>query len=159
MADQLIGSGRTVRCAQCGHYWAVVPEHSPQARARSENSSRSVREPLMAAHSEPHHSAGPRHPPEPMQLWRPETDSLEIPAPVASPSMRPADGARPALSRLVPERKRGSRPNLLALAAWAGSVAVILIGLWAAYAWRQEIMQAWPASERLYAGLGLKHQQ
>jgi hypothetical protein len=39
--------------------------------------------------------------------------------------------------------------------AWAASVLILVLLAWAAYGWRAEIMHAWPASERLYAALGL----
>ena len=40
-------------------------------------------------------------------------------------------------------------------AAWAASIAVLLVLGWSAYAWRSEVMQTWPASTWLYAALGL----
>ena len=39
--------------------------------------------------------------------------------------------------------------------AWAGSAALIVALLAAGYIFRLPIMQAWPASTRLYAALGL----
>ena len=42
--------------------------------------------------------------------------------------------------------------------AWVGWVVSLVIWgvvIWAAYAYRSEIMDAWPPSQRLYAALGL----
>lgn len=52
---------------------------------------------------------------------------------------------------------RSGRPtqSQLLLAAWVLSIAVLLLAGWAAVAWRDGIMRAWPPSERAYAALGL----
>ncbi|MGH7159776.1 MAG: hypothetical protein ACREFS_06820 [Acetobacteraceae bacterium] len=39
--------------------------------------------------------------------------------------------------------------------AWAGTIVVIAILLGGGYTFRADVMHAWPASERLYAALGL----
>lgn len=41
------------------------------------------------------------------------------------------------------------------LAGWVASFMLLAALAWAAYAWRAQIMHAWPASERAYALLGL----
>ena len=41
------------------------------------------------------------------------------------------------------------------LAGWVVSVAIIIGLSWAAIVWRNNIMHAWPPSERLYSVLGL----
>lgn len=46
-------------------------------------------------------------------------------------------------------------PLGLVLAGWVLSLAVIAGLAWSAYAWRAQIMHAWPPSERVYAALGL----
>jgi predicted Zn finger-like uncharacterized protein len=51
-----------------------------------------------------------------------------------------------------PPRARGNTALRL---AWAGSIVVLALLGWAAYAERTPIMQAWPPSIRLYAALGL----
>jgi hypothetical protein len=48
-----------------------------------------------------------------------------------------------------------SPPDRLALAGWIMTVVVVAIGAYAGFAFRGEIMQAWPASARLYQALGL----
>ncbi len=61
--------------------------------------------------------------------------------------------AVPSDTRLSVARMAAGR-TALAL-AWAGSAALIVALLAAGYAFRLPIMQAWPASTRLYAALGL----
>ena len=41
------------------------------------------------------------------------------------------------------------------IAGWAVSIAAVAGLLWAAVAWRSDVMRAWPPSERLYMALGL----
>jgi hypothetical protein len=43
----------------------------------------------------------------------------------------------------------------MAVAAWVLSLAVLAGVVWAAYAYRAEIMAAWPPSQRAYAAMGL----
>jgi predicted Zn finger-like uncharacterized protein len=45
--------------------------------------------------------------------------------------------------------------KLLLRTAWAASIVLLLLGIAGAYAWRQEIMAAWPPSERAYALFGM----
>jgi|SRR5579871_2676250 len=40
--------------------------------------------------------------------------------------------------------------------AWALSALVIVAAVWAAYAWREPIIAAWPATARAYALFGVK---
>jgi predicted Zn finger-like uncharacterized protein len=40
-------------------------------------------------------------------------------------------------------------------AAWAGSLVLLLALGWAFFAWRVDLMHAWPASIRLYSAFGL----
>jgi hypothetical protein len=47
-------------------------------------------------------------------------------------------------------------PILARGAAIAISIAVLIALGWAAYAWRAEVMLAWPPSQRLFAALGLQ---
>ncbi len=54
-----------------------------------------------------------------------------------------------------PARAPAMRPNVVLRIAWAASIVAVLVLGWGAYAWRAAIMEAWPASIRLYAALGL----
>jgi predicted Zn finger-like uncharacterized protein len=40
-------------------------------------------------------------------------------------------------------------------AAWAASIVLLLVLGWAFFAWRGDLVHAWPASIRLYSALGL----
>jgi predicted Zn finger-like uncharacterized protein len=40
--------------------------------------------------------------------------------------------------------------------AWAASVLVLVVVVWAAFAWRADIAAAWPPSGRVYALFGLQ---
>jgi hypothetical protein len=42
------------------------------------------------------------------------------------------------------------------IAAWIGSVLVLVAAVWLAIALRQPIMRGWPASARAYAALGYR---
>jgi hypothetical protein len=69
--------------------------------------------------------------------------------------MEPIDRVRPS----VPDdpgyevTERRGRPAVLL--GWVASVMVWGLVIWAGYAYRAEIMNAWPPSQRLYAALGL----
>jgi predicted Zn finger-like uncharacterized protein len=65
-----------------------------------------------------------------------------------SEGIPPAPWPPPAASPVV-------RPNVALRIAWAASIVAVLMLGWGAYAWRAAIMEAWPASIRLYAALGL----
>lgn len=41
------------------------------------------------------------------------------------------------------------------LIGWVVSIAIVIGLCWAAVTWRDDIMHAWPPSERLYSTLGL----
>jgi hypothetical protein len=63
------------------------------------------------------------------------------------------DAAPTAMDRLAadsrPRRQRGL------FAAWIASVALLLLMLGAGAIWRDVLTRTWPASERLYAWVGL----
>jgi len=54
-------------------------------------------------------------------------------------------------AHLLVERRRGSGVWL----GWVASIVIWALVVWAAYAYRAEVMAAWPPSQRLYAALGL----
>jgi hypothetical protein len=58
------------------------------------------------------------------------------------------------MDRLVANAAWPKAPVRLRL-AWAGSVALLLLAAGAAYAWRGDIVTAWPPSTRAYAAFGL----
>ncbi|HKM64588.1 MAG TPA: hypothetical protein VJY39_19075 [Acidisphaera sp.] len=64
----------------------------------------------------------------------------------------PDDTAMADLMSEVRGRRRRMAP---VLAAWVLSLAVVGGGLAAAYKYRGDVMDAWPASQRVYAALGI----
>lgn len=48
------------------------------------------------------------------------------------------------------------RSRLPLRAAWAASSIILMSAAWGAYAWRAQIVEAWPPSARAYAALGLE---
>ena len=61
---------------------------------------------------------------------------------------------RPFPQDVRPTERRG---GVLPVVAWIASLVLLAFLVGAAYAWRAQIMAAWPPSERLYAALGLVH--
>ena len=92
------------------------------------------------------------------------------PAPPARPAAEPDDAPRvpPLPHEVTPAALRRSRgrdgeteldrqertTRLLVGLGWVATALVLLLLVWAGYYFRSGIVQAWPASERLYAALG-----
>lgn len=142
--ESLLSGGKAVRCARCGTEWAPLAAASPPPAV-------------------PHPAAPPPTPapqPEPFDAAPPPPD--ELPDPRIEPRLsgyRPrsidsADDTRPPPRddeiELVPRRRGG------ALIGWLVSLVILALLIWAAFAFRSEVMGAWPPSTRLYAALGLR---
>ena len=140
--DRLISqTPRQLRCARCGHQW-----QPPELRA-----------PLAAPPPPSAASPRPASPPPP-----------DIPAATPSPPRR-AEPLPPPLrseARLMNYREEldtqplprvsASHSGRVALLGWLLSLLVLLLLGGAAVAWRDDVMAAWPPSQRLYAALGLR---
>lgn len=129
--ERLLTGRKALRCARCGTEWTAGLPPAP-----------------------------PEEPPEPNEA--PPADMIELsPAEVSPPPVRAArsmslDRPSPtAMQRLVNIAEPPPRPSLWPAAAWAASILVLALLAWAAFAWRTDIMQAWPPSTRVYAALGL----
>jgi hypothetical protein len=143
-------AGRAVRCARCGSDW--VP--ATVAPATSVDAAISPRIEGPAAAEVPSPAVAP-----------PEVE----PSPPLEPSQStpPTDGAdarrsvmtvgRSAMARLAAHPALPRSSTALRL-AWAASIVLLLLFLAAAYAWRGQIVAAWPPSARAYAALGLHPQ-
>jgi len=102
--------------------------------------------------------------------WTPDAPALAVallpPPPIEE--ARPEPAPRPAAARLLPVPRVDSAPppslrGAPRQASLLGSAAVVVLSVvalaalaWAIYAWRAELMLAWPASQRLFAALGLR---
>ncbi|HST73964.1 MAG TPA: zinc-ribbon domain-containing protein [Acetobacteraceae bacterium] len=151
----LLGTPRPVRCARCGSEW--LPEAAAEPGSAEAHPTEALREPPGGSVVErlgelPESATGlsvsvvdpPSRPaPEPVPPTIREEEPPDEPALTAS-----------AEQSLVAEPAPRREGTLLRL-AWAASVLILVLLVWAAYGWRTEIMHAWPASERLYAALGL----
>ncbi len=129
--ESLLPGRKSLRCARCGTEWTAglpgaPPDESPEPKQAP---------PVEVIASPPaEESLRPVRPTRPMSLDRP------------SPT---------AMQRLVNIAEPPPRPSLWPAAAWAASILVLALLVWAAFAWRTDIMQAWPPSTRVYAALGL----
>jgi predicted Zn finger-like uncharacterized protein len=136
--DQMLGSGRKVRCAQCGHQWVPGPAPVPSAPPTPRPAPTPIPESPPRANLKERLADVPRTPARPPPLILEKLDKVE-------PTI-PDDSAH----RLV-ERRSGSGVWL----GWVASIVIWGLVVWAAYAYRAEVMAAWPPSQRLYAALGL----
>jgi predicted Zn finger-like uncharacterized protein len=154
--DALLGAARPVRCARCGQEW--LPEAAAEPTPAHAHPSDARRElPAGGSFVErigelPESATG-------LSVSVVEPPSRQAPEPVAAPAPDEELVAEPPLTAsaeqaLIVEPSTRREGTLLRL-AWAASVLVLVLLVWAAYGWRAEIMHAWPASERLYAALGL----
>jgi predicted Zn finger-like uncharacterized protein len=124
--DSLMTAGRVVRCARCGGNWTPV---------------------AAAPVPEPQAEAPQPLPDEPPAVAAATEDGPATPM-LARPSAmdRLAAHARPALPP----------PATRLRLAWAGSLVLLVLVAGAAFAWRGQIVDAWPPSARAYAFFGLQ---
>jgi len=131
--DSLVPAGRVVRCARCHADWAAIPAgaapESPRAAPAPEPAM-----PLPAAPA-------------------PAMPLVAMPA-AATPELLATGRRMSAMERLAAPAPKPRSPLLLR-AAWAASVAVLVLAAGAAILWRGEIVAAWPPSGLAYAALGM----
>jgi predicted Zn finger-like uncharacterized protein len=97
----------------------------------------------------------PASPPPEVEATPPPVDEPAPPRAREAP-LAPAP-RRSAMDRLAAHPVRPQRSTLLRI-AWAASVAVLVLALGAAFAWRGQIVAAWPPSAHAYAALGMHPQ-
>jgi len=135
----LTGGPRLVRCARCAKDWQPTPmQPDPPATA-----------------SEP-------APPQPPQAAAPATPTAvpkpEPGVPPAPPPPRPArppTPLRPIDGPRIPTTSPRPAGRAKVVMAWLLSVAALAALGWAGYAYRADLIAAWPPITRLYALLGL----
>lgn len=143
--ESLLDTKRPLRCARCGHQWlpwappepapppeASPPELEPWSPIEPDLPATLLEVPLATVRG-----AAPdfETEPDPQETYR---DEFLSPDPA---------------QRLSPEAPGGG--GLAIRLAWAATVLLIALLIWGGYAWRGDVMRIWPASERLYAALGL----
>ncbi|HJR57334.1 MAG TPA: DUF3426 domain-containing protein [Rhizomicrobium sp.] len=136
-------SGRTVRCAKCGHSWHQ-PGPEPEPAPEPEIAPAAVLEPepdVTPAAAEATQAAVAAEPEPPLE------------EPFGAPSAGIRAYAPPAQ---VPERFREQKLQTAAVVAgWVGLVAVVLLIGYSAVRYRQDIAAIWPQSAGVYSGLGM----
>lgn len=144
--DRLIGSGRRLRCARCGHDWEVqqpAPAVSAAGRSRPPPTMRPQARLQAPPGPEPEAApGGPDLPPPP-----PPHSALRRAPQVLDQEALPRSGGDAAASPL--------RFLDGLWAAWVASILVVLAFLAALLVFRAEIAAAWPPAARLYIALGL----
>jgi predicted Zn finger-like uncharacterized protein len=144
----LLGSGRKVRCANCGNAWQQRPPPAPPPES-------------VATFAAPRPVQAP--PPDIPEDWdTPADDNFDEPPP--QPKVRPLPRSlAPAREEEAAEARR--RRKRLQWASLAAVAAFLIVGVLAG---RDGLIAAWPASARLYdalhmgvapAGAGLKLQE
>jgi predicted Zn finger-like uncharacterized protein len=135
-------SGRSVRCAKCGHVWhqpgpeGAVPEPDPAAQAAMAEASSGADAVAGAASDSPDIN---------------ETDINRTLARFRSDMAAKAEAAASAKNQ-----KRPLLPLLGIVAGWIGLIAAVLLIGYAALRYRQEVAVIWPQSAGVYEKLGLK---
>ena len=136
--DRLLsGAARMLRCSRCGAEFALPgPEAPPPVAAAPE--------PVVP---EPPAPAPP--PPEPPAAVAPK------PAPPPDPGRAPLAAPAPRESPVAVVELPAETPSPALRRAWVASIAVVVLGALGLLIFRAEVMQAWPASTRLFMALGL----
>ncbi len=132
--ETLLAGGKAARCARCGTEWMPLPATAPAAA----DSPPRAPEPEAAAGTE--------------DTGEPAEEALR-PAPAWPRSIDSIDDDRP------PPRDDEidlAPPGRSVMIAWIISLLIIAALIWAAFAFRAEVMGAWPPSARLYAAIGLR---
>lgn len=94
--------------------------------------------------------------------WMPVDAAPAPPAPESAAEEAPSQtvlvARQSAMARLAAHPVR-PKPMVGLRLAWAASLVVLAVAVWAAYAWRSPIMAAWPPSARAYSlfGMAAKH--
>jgi predicted Zn finger-like uncharacterized protein len=140
--------GRTVRCKKCGHSWFATAPAAADAVVFAEETRPQPAAVPPAAQDEWNAAAD-----EPGQAVPAAAAGTEAPAePTMSPSqLAPFGGFRPE-ARPTPEPGKGRR--LAVVAGWALLLLSILVLLWSAYRYREQVVGNWPRAASLYAWIG-----
>lgn len=139
--ENLIDGQRIVRCARCGQEWKPEADQ-PEPRTTPPSPNRVPAPALQPWIPEPEPRSFTERPGQHLAATAERDTSIE-----KQPSVL-------AIDRLM-QPWEPERPGLPVWLAWAASIGLVLLMGWAGYTWRASVMHVWPASERLYAALGL----
>jgi predicted Zn finger-like uncharacterized protein len=158
--EAVVAAKRSVRCARCGNNWV------PGGEAVAESTA--VVAPPKVAEAPP-----PAPAPEPAAVAEPAAEPIDEPGPepviatatpVAPPAPvpPPAPPTRAAVPKTPPAKptvtvKAAAKSAQTPVAAWAASIAALIILALSGIVFRAAIMKSWPPSERVYAAVGLFH--
>lgn len=124
-------SGRTVKCASCGHRWTATATAEPP----------------------PEEEALPEPPPSGPPAFEP---AAELDAELADVPVSALPGDRlPKMFRAKAETSRRVREAAAAGIVWAGMAATLLLFMGAAVMFRVDVVRAWPRTAGAYASVGL----
>jgi predicted Zn finger-like uncharacterized protein len=142
--------GRTVRCKKCGHSWfATAPEAvSAVTFAEEAMPQLSPAGPLPAPDAERKAAVADD---EPAAVVTAEAVATVAPEATVSPDNLASFGFRP---ETRPAAGSGKDRRLVVIAGWALLLLSILVLLWSAYRYREQVVGAWPRAASLYAWIG-----
>jgi predicted Zn finger-like uncharacterized protein len=129
--DALVGKGRRLRCTRCSHAWMAAP--SGEAPVLGTSPDTPLGTPLAPPPSAPQPQFEPP-PPVPMPRRAPQLIDPPLPQLGDAPARREA--------------------NPLLWAAWIGSVLMLVLAAALLWAYRAEVVAAWPPAARLFMALG-----
>ncbi|MBV9736036.1 MAG: zinc-ribbon domain-containing protein [Acidisphaera sp.] len=146
--DALLRPGRKLRCARCGAGFlpagpaprsAEPPPHAPPSPAAPPPAPSLAIPPVRRAAL-------------PLRPNRVDPPALRDPDPLVAPAAQRPDWLGPQRPPPVQEQRRAGIDVWL---GWLVSLALLGALGWAAYAYRDTVMHAWPPSQRVYSALGL----
>lgn len=129
--DHLVGAGRRLRCANCGHEWTVLPAAEAPAAPAAPEPPAGPPFPVTPPPPAPPYAPAPRAEPPAYPLLRRAPQLIDPPLP-------PMDDAT--------IDWRGATALRV---AWIGSVLLVALVLAAFWTFRYEIATAWPPAARL----------
>src|SRR5215211_4674716 len=124
--DRLIGTGRRLRCTNCHHEWTLMPAvaEAPEAAASTGELPPKITSGSASPQAE--------HPPS------------MSPAPTFAMLRRAPQVIDPPLPPMVDDAAGFRHGGTTLLAAWVGSVLLVVVALSALWTFRYEIATAWP---------------
>ena len=93
--------------------------------------------------------------PEPEPEEPPPVERQPAPTEAVSPPLQPVVTARPSAMARLAAHPAWPEPSIRLRLAWAGSLALLILAIGAAFTWHEQIAAAWPPSARAYAVFGL----